>query len=62
MSAKTENRVAKYLDHEIEIGKDDSPEDVQASLSEIFPEVSHAQVTTDKQNNVCFVVVAGTKG
>lgn len=62
MSVQARNRVAKYLDHEIEIGPDAMPEEVQTNLAEIFPEVAHAQVTVDRQGNICFTVVAGTKG
>lgn len=62
MVVEARNRVAKYLDHEIEIGRDANPEEVRTNLAEIFPEVSHAQVTIDTQGNICFTVVAGTKG
>ena len=55
-------RVARYLDHEIEIDKNATAEEVQQSLSEIFPEVAHAQITLDRTGNLCFTVVAGTKG
>lgn len=59
---ETKNRIAKYLDYEVEIGKDETPEEVQSNLSEIFPEVSHAKISQDEQGNICFEVVAGTKG
>ena len=59
---ETKNRVAKYLDYELEIDKDATPEDVQSNLSEIFPEVSHAKISQDEQGNICFEVIAGTKG
>lgn len=62
MSVQTRNRVAKYLEHEIEIDPSATPEEVQTNLSEIFPEVAHAQITEDKEGNLCFTVVAGTKG
>ena len=62
MQTKTVNRVAKYLDHEIDIEPGAKPEEVQSNLAEIFPEVSHAQITEDKEGNLCFTVVAGTKG
>jgi len=62
MSVQTKNRVAKYLEHEIEIDPSATPEEVQTNLSEIFPEVAHAQITEDKEGNLCFTVVAGTKG
>jgi hypothetical protein len=58
----TKNRIAKYLDYEVEIGPDATAEEVQSNLSEIFPEVSHAKITQDEQGNICFEVVAGTKG
>lgn len=56
------NRVAKYLEHEIEIDQNASPEEVQTNLAEIFPEISHAQITQDQRGNLCFTVIAGTKG
>jgi hypothetical protein len=62
MSVQTRSRIAKYLDNEIEIGNDATPEEVQSNLAEIFPEVAHAQITEDKEGNLCFTVVAGTKG
>ena len=62
MAVKTADRVAKYLDHEVKIGKDDTVEEVQANLSEIFPEVSHAKASADELGNIQFTVVAGTKG
>ena len=62
MLEQTKTRLAKYLDQEIEIESNATPEEVQSSLSEIFPEVAHAQITADKTGNLCFTVVAGTKG
>lgn len=62
MAVEARNRVAKYLDHEIEIDPGATSEEVQTNLAEIFPEVAHAQVTVDTQGNICFTVVAGTKG
>lgn len=62
MSVQTKNRIAKYLEHEIEIGPDATPEEVQSNLAEVFPEIAHAQITEDTQGNICFTVVAGTKG
>jgi len=56
------NRVAKYLEHEIEIEPSATPEEVQTNLSEIFPEISHAQITQDQRGNLCFTIIAGTKG
>ena len=62
MSVQTRNRIAKYLDHEIEIEPSATPEEVQSNLAEVFPEVAHAEITEDKEGNLCFTVVAGTKG
>jgi len=58
----TKNRVAKYLDYEIEVDPSATPEEVQSNLSEIFPEVSHAKISQDERGNICFEIVAGTKG
>ena len=55
-------RKAKYLDYEINIGTDETPEEVKANLSEIFPEVAHSEVSQDENGNVLFTVMAGTKG
>jgi len=59
---QTQNRIARYLDHEVRIDQDATPEEVQNNLSEVFPEVAHAKITEDTQGNICFEVVAGTKG
>lgn len=56
------NRIAKYLDHEIEIGENETPEEVKQNLSEIFPEISHAKYTQHPNGMIEFEVTAGTKG
>lgn len=62
MEATKTNRIARYLEHEVEIGATETVEDVQRNLSEIFPEVSHCKYTQDTQGNITFELVAGTKG
>lgn len=39
-----------------------TPEDIQKSLSEIFPELERATYTEDASGNLTFRVQAGTKG
>ena len=56
------NRIAKYLDHEIEIGANETVEEVKQNLSEIFPEISHAKYTQHPNGMIEFEIVAGTKG
>ena len=55
-------RKAKYHDFEITVGENETSDEVKANLSEIFPEISHAEVTVDEQGNMTFTVMAGTKG
>ncbi|OGF44764.1 MAG: hypothetical protein A2536_09460 [Candidatus Firestonebacteria bacterium RIFOXYD2_FULL_39_29] len=56
------NRIAKYLDYEVEVGNDETPEQVKTNLSEIFPEISHAKYTQHPDGTIEFEVTAGTKG
>ncbi len=56
------NRIAKYLDYEVEVGQEDTPEQVKTNLSEIFPEISHAKYTQHPDGTIEFEVIAGTKG
>jgi len=56
------NRIAKYLDYEVEVGKDETPEQVKTNLSEIFPEISQAKYPQHPDGTIEFEVIAGTKG
>ena len=55
-------RKAKYQDYEVVIKDGDSVDEVREYLSEIFPEVKHAQAETDGDGNITFTLVAGQKG
>ena len=61
-AVKTKNRVAKYLDYEVEVGTDTSDEEVRDNLATIFPELGNAQMNRDTLGNLSFLVIAGTKG
>jgi ribulose-5-phosphate 4-epimerase/fuculose-1-phosphate aldolase len=39
-----------------------TPEDIQKSMAEIFPELERATYTQDQNGNITFRVQAGTKG